>query len=446
MSPRTAPPQPLIAIVGATGTGKSQLAVELASRFDGEIINGDALQMYDGLPIITNKMAAEDRRKIPHHLLGCVGLEEPPWRVDVFTQKAIGVIDEIRRRGKLPILVGGTHYYTQSLLFEDALLSNGPAKDGAEATQEWDAESILNAPTEQILSRLREVDPVMADRWHPNDRRKVQRSLEIYLSTGRRASDIYEEQRQRRQIQRGDDATAHESSTDDRISSVRCPTMILWVHADAEVLKTRLDRRVDDMVQVGLLAEVQQLEEYRRPHHGAARSVDLTRGIWIAIGYKEFHDYVSALREGGVGQDRLDSLREQAIERTKAATRQYARRQVRWIRIRLCKALSEAGMARRLCLLDGSDLERWTEHVVQPASDLVEAFLQGGSPPSLPSVSVEGQSMLVVPEEGERRSIRRCDLCGTATVMEEDWAKHMESRRHRNAVRARSKHRGSRDL
>lgn len=80
--------QPLIAVIGATGTGKSQLAVELAARFNGEIINGDAMQLYDGLPIITNKIPVEERKGVPHHLLGCIGLDEPTWTVGEFVRQA----------------------------------------------------------------------------------------------------------------------------------------------------------------------------------------------------------------------------------------------------------------------------------------------------------------------------------------------------------------------
>ncbi|KAG9809606.1 hypothetical protein KCU68_g21220, partial [Aureobasidium melanogenum] len=96
---------PLVAVVGATGTGKSELAVNIARKFNGEIINGDAMQLYESLPVITNKMPEDERGGIPHHLLGCIGLNEETWTVGNFVSNALAKISEIRARGRLPILV-----------------------------------------------------------------------------------------------------------------------------------------------------------------------------------------------------------------------------------------------------------------------------------------------------------------------------------------------------
>jgi tRNA dimethylallyltransferase len=150
--------------------------VNIARRFNGEIINGDAMQLYEGLPVITNKMPEDERDGIPHHLLGCISLNEETWTVGNFVSNALAKISEIRARGRLPILVGGTHYYTQSLLFHDALANKSQDE---EPVQNAERLAVLEEPTEVLLAKLREVDPVMADRWHPNDRRKIQRSLEL---------------------------------------------------------------------------------------------------------------------------------------------------------------------------------------------------------------------------------------------------------------------------
>ncbi|GKT84538.1 tRNA isopentenyltransferase [Colletotrichum tofieldiae] len=204
MTARNAPPSdPLVVILGSTGTGKSetQLAIELATRFNGEIINADAMQMYKGLPIITNKITPAERRGVPHHLLDHIGLDQPTWVVEDFKREANKVIREIRNRGNLPIVVGGTHYYTNALLFEDTLVGaddEKPRDSDVKLDDDTSSFPILNEPTDVILAKLREVDPVMADRWHPNDRRKISRSLQIYLQHGRPASAIYAEQRQRK--------------------------------------------------------------------------------------------------------------------------------------------------------------------------------------------------------------------------------------------------------
>ncbi|KAI4788202.1 tRNA isopentenyltransferase-like protein, partial [Aureobasidium sp. EXF-8845] len=314
---------PLVAVVGATGTGKSELAVNIARRFNGEIINGDAMQLYEGLPVITNKMPEDERDGIPHHLLGCISLNEETWTVGNFVSNALAKISEIRARGRLPILVGGTHYYTQSLLFHDALANKSQDE---EPVQNAERLAVLEEPTEVLLAKLREVDPVMADRWHPNDRRKIQRSLEIWLQTGRKASDIYEEQRTRRET------AGQEVLSDDTqdASLLRMRTLVLWVAAQSDMLSKRLDTRVDKMVTQGLLDEVSTLSDFYDSRIADGESIDTTRGIWVAIGYKEFLDYQAALRKGDTSPTQLSKLLAQAIEKTKAGTRQYAKRQIRW--------------------------------------------------------------------------------------------------------------------
>lgn len=201
------------------------------------------MQLYAGLPIITNKITAEEQQGIPHHLLGCIGLHEQTWVVGTFVKKALSIIEEIKSRGRLPILVGGTHYYTQSLLFKDRL----PKENGEggktvfveDTKQEW---PILQQPTEVLLEELRRVDPIMADRWHPNDHRKIQRSLEIYLQTGRKASDIYAEQRQ---FLTGCDNTTDANGSPAFLDepSMRFSTLLFWVHAETDALRNRLDNR-----------------------------------------------------------------------------------------------------------------------------------------------------------------------------------------------------------
>ncbi|KAM0722420.1 hypothetical protein Q7P37_001861 [Cladosporium fusiforme] len=439
--------QPLIAIVGSTGTGKSDLAVSLAQRYNGEVINGDAMQLYEGLPIITNKITVEERKGIPHHLLGCIGFGEPTWVVGTFVKRALGVIDEIRSRGKLPILVGGTHYYTQSLLFRDRLAEDeDDAHDGekkAEAKAPADSLEerfpILKEPTATLLEKLQEIDPVMADRWHPNDRRKIQRSLEIYLQTGRKASDIYAEQRLANASASGD------ATGDDAESGMRFPTLLFWIHAESETLRIRLDKRVDKMLTQGLLDEVHQLHAYATAQSEEDKPVDESRGIWVSIGFKEFKTYITALQSGTTSEAELAALKAEAIERTKIATRQYAKRQIRWIRIKLLHALSSANASQSLYLLDGSDVSNFPTSVIQPAEELTEAFLAESPMPEPKSLSEAGAEQLTAKQDHDlaatpKKWIRQsCDLCGVTCVTENQWEQHSRSRAHRRLVSKKRK-------
>tara|TARA_R110002003_G_scaffold61_1_gene5486 strand:+ start:19263 stop:20387 length:1125 start_codon:yes stop_codon:yes gene_type:complete len=333
----------------------------------------------------------------------------------------------------LPILVGGTHYYTQSLLFRDALSEEATLS----ATHNNSILPILDEPTSVILAKLQEVDPVMANRWHPNERRKIQRSLEIYLRTGKPASQIYDEQRARR----GRPSDHSDGDPDSNTPGMRFSTLILWVHADKDVLSARLDDRVEKMLERGLLQEVEALAEFKHHHEShTAKVVDQTRGIWVSIGYKEFVDYHHALLYGSLSTKELEQLKAVSVAKTQAATRQYANRQIKWIRIKLLNALVEAGQQDNVFFLDGTELSNWTDVVEQAALNITGRFLAGDNLPSPSSLSATASHMLAPKRSydlGQRPDLwqkRTCDTCGTVAVTENDWNLHIKSRAHRRAV------------
>jgi len=418
-----------------------QLAVDLAKRFNGEVINGDAMQMYDGLPIVTNKITVEEQQGIPHHLLGFIALDEEPWMVGLFKKRAAQIIKEIRSRGRLPIVVGGTHYYTQSLLFEDALLGErieGEEQDNTDLSNEEIAERfpILEGPTEVMIERLREVDPVMADRWHPNDRRKIRRSLEIFLTTGKKASELYTEQKKQKIGGKFDNGIPDQSVKNGS-------TLLFWVHAESEPLTKRLDSRVDKMIEAGLLDEVKSVEEFLSQQSKVGVNVDRTRGIWISIGWKEFEPYLKALDTDALSSKDLQTLYKLSIEQTKAATRQYAKRQVRWIRLKFIPALSDENSLDKLYLLDGTDISKWAEAVSDPAIDIAAKFLDGSELPPPHELSNAAQKFLA-PNDGleEKPDVwfrRECELCHVTTVTDLQWQTHLKSRRHRGLVKKKQK-------
>lgn len=433
MSP-TPPRHPLIAIVGATGTGKSQLAVSLAERFNGEIINGDALQMYEGLPITTNKMPLQERKGIPHHLLGCVKLKEEPWTIMQFLARAMMIIAEIRSRGRLPILVGGTHYYTQSLLFESSVVAEESEHiSQKQQVQDW---PVLNATSEEMLEELRRVDPVMAMRWHPKDRRKIRRSLEIYLKTGKKASKIYDQQRQVRIDESNLDArniSCDDPYDDDQRSSsgleppLRYDTLVFWNHASSNVLCTRLEERVESMISQGLFEEVASMIAFLRDQQQKGIANDQSRGIWVAVGFKELLPYF-------MDESRSTGLRQEVVERTKIATRQYAKRQTRWIRLRLQRALKASGAGDNMFLLDGTDLSQWSLEVEAKASAITADFLLGSTLPQPRSLSAAAKENLVM-TEGDTKSARLCETCNKTLMSGSEWINHLKSKGHKCAVR-----------
>lgn len=332
------------------------------------------------------------------------------------------------------MLVGGTHYYTQALLFNASTL-------GAESPKSNDHLEALNRPTEELLEHLRRVDPTMANRWHPNDRRKIQRSLEIFLKTGKTASATYAAQSsvQDSEAQTLDDGNSGVIEAKGT-SALRWPTLIFWVYAEREALNRRLDARVLKMLDEGLLEEVRLLDGYLQSRAAAEIETDRTRGIWVSIGFKEFEAYQEASRDSNTAGSDLDRLISRGIEATQAATRQYAKSQARWIRIKLLNALREADGFSNLFLLDASDISRYNDVAVQPAIDITTKFLQGNDLPDPSLLSAAAAEMLAGPKAQDLSRNRElwvrqtCEFCGVTAVTEALWKRHVESNRHKKAV------------
>ncbi|KAK2602582.1 hypothetical protein N8I77_009100 [Diaporthe amygdali] len=429
MSAREPPSAPLLVILGSTGTGKSELAVDLAVRFNGEIINADAMQMYKGLPIITNKISPEEQRSIPHHLLGNISLDQETWVVGVFKREASRVIQEIRSRDRVPIVVGGTHYYTNALLFRDSLVEKEDASPDTTLAQDNSAQHpILNGTTEAMWEKLKEVDPVMADRWHPNDRRKIRRSLEIFLTTGRPASEIYAEQQSRK---RAEAALQQDFSKPDAV--------LFWVHSEAQVLKDRLDSRVDKMLDNGLMDEVTEVNNYLKSKLKSGEPVDFSRGIWQSIGFKEFQPYLGAVERGADAKD-LEKLRLECLEVMKTATKRYAKYQTKWISKQTLPSLEEEGDQDRLYVLDSTDVARYSEDVLDKAAFLTQLFLAGNEMPDPSSVSDAAKIVLntAIKSAASAQGTpcrKHCSTCDTTLLTEEGWQKHVRGKAHRRRAR-----------
>uniref|UniRef100_A0A8C6PG42 tRNA dimethylallyltransferase n=1 Tax=Nothobranchius furzeri TaxID=105023 RepID=A0A8C6PG42_NOTFU len=236
----------LVVILGATGTGKSKLAIEVGKRLKGEIISADSMQVYQGLDIITNKVTAEERAQCRHHMISFVDPLMSSYTVVDFRNKALALIDDMHSRNKLPIIVGGTNYYIESLLWRVLLDTGQENKDhGVTGEQAGDRKVELERlEGAELHKRLAKVDPKMAAMLHPNDKRKIARSLQIHEKTGIPHSLWLEEQRE-------------QEGGDDLGGPLRYPdACIFWLHADLEALDKRLDGRVDEMLSAGLIQEL----------------------------------------------------------------------------------------------------------------------------------------------------------------------------------------------
>jgi tRNA dimethylallyltransferase len=280
----------------------------------------------------------------------------------------------------------------------------------------------------------------MADRWHPKDRRKIRRSLEIFLMTGKTASEIYAQQKARK-FSTGNDKAELEEDTDSAMDS--SSPLLFWVHAEPETLKKRLDARVLKMVKTGLLEEVKAMNIFLEEKAEAGIADDRTRGIWVSIGYKEFEPYLKALESTNASEEELSSLFDLCVEQTQAATRQYAKRQVRWIRLKLIPALKDEHALNKLYLFDGSDITKWEEMVSIPALHIASKFLSGEElqpPQEICSAAKEFLSL----EDGfsEKTDVwfrQVCSTCDITAVTDVQWQTHLKSRRHRGLMKKKEK-------
>lgn len=391
------------------------------------------MQMYKGLPIITNKISAEEQKAVPHHLLGNIGLDEETWVVGLFKQEANKIIKEIRSRGRLPIVVGGTHYYTKALLFKDSLVSDEEPSAISPIHENSIEHPILEDTTEAIRKKLQEVDPVIADQWHPNDRRKMRRSLEIFLTTGRRASEIYAEQKQKK---------AAKAGAEDEDLEPRPDPLLFWVHTESATLKQRLDMRVDKMVDIGLMDEIIAMNTYVQSAQSVGTALDTTRGIWQSIGFKEFVPYLEAIEEGVAGAE-LEKLRLSCLENMKTATRRYAKYQKKWMPRYIMPLLKDEGNLDRLYVLDSTNVTQYVENVTAKAVDLTRDYLAGSDMARPASTSDFAREVLAETEAAgvsaarDTRVSNYCSYCDATFVTALTWDKHIRGKAHKRHVRHR---------
>ena len=270
---------PVIAVVGPTGSGKSDLAVNLALELDGEVINADAMQFYRGMDIGTAKMSVAERKGVPHHLLDVMDVTQEA-SVSTFQEQARNVIAAVHARGKRAILAGGSGLYVRAAL--DVL--EFPGTD-ASLRARLEAE-YAERGTAELLARLRAVDPVSAERL--SDARRIIRALEVHELTGRPFSSFMP----RREYHQ--------------------PAVQVGLAVDRDVLRERLAARVHRMVDAGLLAEVGTLD---------AQGLRTGKTASRALGYSQF---LRVLDGASTVAD--------AAEETIVATRQFARRQLTWFR------------------------------------------------------------------------------------------------------------------
>lgn len=274
----------MIAVVGPTASGKTSLGAALAKALDGEVISADSMQLYEGMDIATAKPTTEETLGVPHHLIGVVP-QSASFSVAQYKTLCCQTIDDVLSRGKVPVLVGGTGLYLDTLFYNTSFFDAADTSYRDHLTRRAEKEGI-----EALLEELKKVDPDTAAALHVSDRKRIIRALEVYYATGKTMRDQRE--------------ASHEEESPYRFC------VIGLASEDRACLYDRINRRVDQMVDCGLLKEAEAFfHEYPA---GTAKQ---------AIGYKELQPYF----------DGACTL-EQALDKLKMETRRYAKRQLTWFR------------------------------------------------------------------------------------------------------------------
>lgn len=280
------PKPPLIVLTGPTAAGKTKLSLSLAKALQGEIISADSMQVYRGMDIGTAKISAGETEGIPHHLIDILSPEEE-FNVTLFQERARACIKEIYERNHIPIVVGGTGFYIQALLYDIEF-----TREETDYSYRRQLEELAEKHGAAYLhEKLKEIDPASAEAIHQNNIKRVIRALEYYKETGEKISEHNEKQRKNN-------------------SPYAYKYYVLTT--DREKLYTAIDHRVDKMLEDGLVEEVRNLYE-----QGFSRDLVSMQGL----GYKELYRYFD-------GELTLD----EAVYIIKRDTRHFAKRQLTWFR------------------------------------------------------------------------------------------------------------------
>ena len=276
---------PLIILTGPTAVGKTELSIELAKKMNGEIISADSVQIYKGMDIGSAKVTEEERQGITHYLIDMLNPDEE-FNVFRFKQMAQKAMNEIYRKGKLPIIAGGTGFYIQSILYNIQFEENND-----NGYRDYYENLVLEKGKEYVYERLKEVDPEYAMTVHFNNIKRVIRALEYFKQTGQKFSAHNKEQ------------LNNESPYD---------FLYFVLNRERNILYERINKRVDIMIEQGLVKEVEHLKAL-----GYGRELVSMQGL----GYKEIASYF----DGEISlQDAIDLI--------KQSTRRFAKRQLTWFR------------------------------------------------------------------------------------------------------------------
>jgi tRNA dimethylallyltransferase len=402
----------LFVIIGTTGSGKTKLSVDLAealrrnANINSEIVSADSMQIYKHIDVLSAKATVEEQARVKHHLLSIVDVDNSTFNVTTYQRMAKEIISaqlELSNPFHAPILVGGTNYYIESVIWDSKYVFN--MTDGElDSNLKTELDELSD---EALHARLASVDVVRAELLHPKARRKVLRSLKIYYISKKPHSKWIEEQ---------------QGNTSFSFSK----TCFFWVSCSKDTLDERLERRVDDMVSNGLRDELRHVADVFKDKKDV---IDWQRGALQSIGLREFKSWMESYHTTGI--DDLQ-LFDSALTEVKTHSKQYARKQISWIK----NDILPATMVFRF---DSTDPEKWLKQVCQPAVNIAMLLLNGGSleqahelmeqqSPGIVEVLVPG-----APKRAAPWKKHYCEFCKRTLNGDNEWQSHQKARGHKLA-------------
>ncbi|XP_055911451.1 tRNA dimethylallyltransferase [Eupeodes corollae] len=436
---------PLVVILGSTGTGKTKLSLELAERFGGEIISADSMQVYSKLDIVTAKATKAEQARAKHHLLD-VAKPGEAFTVVNFRDAALSITEDLMSKSKIPIVVGGTNYYIESLLWNMLVVNDSHKANEADLKPTIKiTENLLETKmtSEDLHVLLKKVDPTSANRIHPNNRRKIIRALEVYQKSGETLTSIFENQRS-------------EAGGNRLGGPLRYPnTILFWLRCNQDVLNERLEKRVDSMLELGLLPEIRNF--YKENLIDSCEN-KYTKGILQTIGLKEFIPYLEQFNEeddqkneaylksnnykisepNGVKVDGVNDRPKgydvliSCLDRLKLVTNRYSKKQIKWIKNRFLSYIDR--QVPDLYKLDTSDVSQWNSEVYLPAVDVIESIINGVKP------KLEPLEKLDHPGKGlNEETTNYCPTCERVFIGEFQWNLHLTSNKHKKRKESQRK-------
>ncbi|CAD5209889.1 unnamed protein product [Bursaphelenchus okinawaensis] len=386
----------LVVVAGCTGTGKSDLGVEIAKKYNGEVINADSMQLYKGLDIVTNKITDEEAQGIKHHLIGFLDPTDE-FNVHKFQTQCLDCINDIWNRGKLPVIVGGTAYYIEGVIYNDAIVKVGTAEEIEKLRQE-----MKNKSDTDLYHILKDKDPDAAAQVHPNNRARVQRALEICMLGNSKKAVLIGEQ-----------------------GKLRFKNTALFIlDAETDILDNRLDKRVDKMEAKGLMKELTEFYD----KYGEALG---SHGIKQSIGIKEYLPYLKMPEEARSTTKGAKCLKNCA-ETLKSNTRKYARRQRNWFTMRFVRR-TELREVPNLLMLDTST--DFYEKAVPFALKQTQSFFNDGTfdKTAISTCLIDTNDLKPItdPEYAKKANqMTHCEVCNRDVHGEICWERHQLGRKH----------------